>query len=552
MTEATDRAALAATALAVLAVDPGGLGGLWLRARASALREALLGGLPAIGLPLRRISPAIVGTSLEGTPDLVALLAGRGLRPVAGVLDGPALLVLPMAERTPPATAARLAQALDAGRGLCLVALDEGIGPEERLPPALAERLGLVVDLDGIAATALPPPDPARIATARARLPQVATPVELCTATVAAAAALGIDSLRPPQQTLRAARALAALADRATVTADDLALAGALVLAARATRFPDAAPPAEADAPPPGEPAQAPEPGGGRMADAVLAAARAALPADALDRLGAGRGGRGAGGAGSGAARRGNRRGRPLPSRPGAPGSGARLDLVATLAAAAPWQRLRKGEGAAPLPLALRRQDFRLRRFEDRSDRLLIFVVDASGSAAVARLAEAKGAVEILLAAAYARRDHVALIAFRGAGADILLPPTRSLVQARRRLADLPGGGGTPLASGLVAARGLAQRARAQGMTPTLILLTDGRPNVRLDGTGARAAAQDEAMRLAATIRADGTDALVVDAGLRPHPWLATLGAAMGGRTLPLPRAEARGLSAAVAAALDG
>jgi magnesium chelatase subunit D len=82
--------------------------------------------------------------------------------------------------------------------------------------------------------------------------------------------------------------------------------------------------------------------------------------------------------------------------------------------------------------------DLRHKRYEIGSDRLLIFTVDASGSAAVARLAEAKGAVELLLGEAYARRDHVALYAFRGTGSEALLPPTRSLVQTKKRLAALP------------------------------------------------------------------------------------------------------------------
>ena len=111
-----------------------------------------------------------------------------------------------------------------------------------------------------------------------------------------------------------------------------------------------------------------------------------------------------------------------------------------------------------------------------------IFVVDASGSAALHRLAEAKGAVELLLADCYIRRDQVALIAFRGSAAELLLPPTRSLARAKRSLAGLPGGGGTPLAAGLDAAFALSDSIRRKGQTPTVIVLTDGRANIARDG----------------------------------------------------------------------
>jgi len=97
----------------------------------------------------------------------------------------------------------------------------------------------------------------------------------------------------------------------------------------------------------------------------------------------------------------------------------------------------------------VRRDDFRVRRFAERAEATTIFAVDASGSAAAARLAEAKGAVELLLAEAYVARTQVALVAFRGTGAEAVLPPTRSLARAKRVLADLAGGGGTPLAAGL-------------------------------------------------------------------------------------------------------
>ena len=110
------------------------------------------------------------------------------------------------------------------------------------------------------------------------------------------------------------------------------------------------------------------------------------------------------GAAGTGAAKAGNRRGRPLPARPGRLGTDARIDLVATLRAAAPWQPARRGDAPKGHSIHIRPADIRIRRFQETSDRLLIFAVDASGSLAMSRLAEAKGAVELLLGEAYARR----------------------------------------------------------------------------------------------------------------------------------------------------
>jgi magnesium chelatase subunit D len=226
---------------------------------------------------------------------------------------------------------------------------------------------------------------------------------------------------------------------------------------------------------------------------------------------------------------------------------------VATLRTAAPWQALRRAAAPQAAPgLLIRPSDIRIRRYDQPSDRLLVFAVDASGSAAMARMAEAKGAVEILLAEAYARRDHVALVGFRGAGAEILLPPTRSLVQTKRRLAGLPGGGATPLAAGLREAAGLARQARQRGLSPALVLLTDGRANVALDGAQDRARAAEDALRMARMVAADRLQALVIDTAARPQPALVALAGAAGGRYLALPRAEARGLSGAVAAALGG
>ena len=181
---------------------------------------------------------------------------------------------------------------------------------------------------------------------------------------------------------------------------------------------------------------------------------------------------------------------------------------------------------------------------------MLIFAVDASGSAALARLAEAKGAVELLLAQAYARRDHVALIAFRGTGAEVLLPPTRSLVQTKRRLAALPGGGGTPLSAGLEAAMTQALLAQRRGMTPTICLLTDGRANVARDGSPDRTRAAADAETTARLIRRAGIAALVIDTGNRPSDALRQLAGTLSAPYLPMPRADAARLSTAVALAL--
>ena len=160
------------------------------------------------------------------------------------------------------------------------------------------------------------------------------------------------------------------------------------------------------------------------------------------------------------------------------------------LAAAAPARR-RRGIARRPPPRRrVRRGGFPRHPLPAAArDTTTIFVVDASGSAALHRLAEAKGAVELLLAECYVRRDQVALIAFRGRGAELLLPPTRSLVRAKRSLAALPGGGGTPLAAGIDAAVELAELALRRGETPIVVVLTDGRANVARDGTGGRARA---------------------------------------------------------------
>ena len=556
----------ACRAAALVALDPAGTG-VVLRARPGPVREAWLDRLRALlpaGAPVTRLPAGIADDALLGGLDLPATL--RTGRPVAqaGLLarsDGGVVLV-PMAERLAPGTAARIAQGLDAGAvevardGVAtrcparfgLVLLDEGEGEDEAVPPGLADRIALHLDLDAVPVAALgaSPPHP-DLAAAREVRPE--TTPDASETLCALAAQLGIASLRAPLLALRVARLHAALEGRAAVGEPDLAAAAVLVLAPRARAWPQEEEQDERtgeDAPPADEAEGDDDRHEGRQGeeDRLLAAVAASLPPGLLARLLAGDGprihGAGAGRAGAAAAAP---RGRPVGARPGDPRRG-RLALIETLRAAAPWQRLRRGDGEARLRITA--DDLRIRRLVQRRETTTIFAVDASGSAALERLAEAKGAVEQLLAECYVRRDRVALVAFRGRGADLLLVPTRSLVRAKRALAALPGGGGTPLACGIEAAARLAATERRGGRSPVVLLLTDGRANIDRAGRPGRAQAGADALAAARTLAAEGIRALVIDTAARPQDSARALAAAMRAGYLALPQADAARLARAV------
>jgi magnesium chelatase subunit D len=578
---------------ALFAVDPSGLGGVSLRASASPARDQWLACLKQLlpaGTPQRRIPLNINDSALLGGLDLGATLSAG--RPVAqqGVLahaDG-GVVILAMAERVSPGNAARLAAVLDTQEvalerdGLALrlparlgvVALDEGLDDDEQVPTALLDRLAFLVRLK-----ATPADDDAcpwtteDIAEARALLPRVQVSDDIFQALCAAALALGVYSLRAPLFAVKAARCAAALDGLQDVTEAHAALAARLVLAPRATQVPQAQDPneqieeeqEESQTPPepPKQNADQPEAPDGpppddadintseALADNVLQAARAAIPAGLLAALQLGQvaksraqtAGR------SGAAQKSQKRGRPMGARRGEPGAGARLNVIETLRAAAPWQKLRERQHPTPAGtrrIHVRREDFYVTRFRQTGQTTTLFVVDASGSSALNRLAEAKGAVELLLADCYVRRDHVAVLAFRGKTAELLLPPTRSLARAKRSLAGLPGGGGTPLATALDAARVLAEQIRRRGETPIIVLLTDGRGNIARDGSPGRAKATEDALTAARELRVAGTTALLLDTSPQPQAAAQALASEMGAAYVPLPYAGAQTVSRVV------
>ena len=541
----------ASLGLRLLALDPHGLGGAVIRMRASPGRDALLAEFEG-PLTIRKLPVTISDDQLFGGIDLSATLASAQMTTSAGFFERPCIALIPMAERCPAALAAKLASLLDQSLTKGILALDEGIEADERTPDALADRLAFHIAPEGRKPepSGTPPPSEADQATLDTE--------DALTQLTLLAARFGIASLRAPTLALRAARAHARLHGRTTLTEGDVAVAARLVYPSRATHVPEIEDTAD---PPPPPPPDTDEVQGNSADDDTLSlpdtdmlieAVKAMLPPDLLNGLVPGGTTRVSGGTGAGQKRTSNRRGRPMPSRPGRLDGTARIDLIATLRAAAPWQPIRHQQQPERSGLLIRPADIRLKRYAEQSDRLLIFCVDASGSAAVSRLGEAKGAIELLLADAYASRDHVALVSFRGTEAEVLLPPTRSLVQTKRRLSALPGGGGTPLASGLQTALLLAEQSRSKGLTPTVILITDGRANIALDGAADRIQAARDATNMAAAMRARGIAALVIDMSNRPQPTLQALGQTLNAPYVAMPRADAHRLTGAVTAALDG
>lgn len=543
----------------LLAVDPLAFGGLLLRTRHGPARDRWLEPLAASLAPLklRRVHPQTGDEALYGAVDVAATLeAGRTLRSTGLLNEPPQALLVPMVETATAGFAARIGRWLDSRDG-AVIALDEGGEPDERAPDGLAERLAFHIHLDGLAARDCDfrGASPAQIRQARRSSIDLAEYDRACETFVEIAAALGIRSLRPPAMAGRAALTAAALAGLPAPEQPEIALATALVLAPRLRCLPGEPPEPdlgeESEAPPAEQDQDAGPTSRGRPRDlpdeVIVEAAMAQLPPGLLEEIARRMSSGSKGGRSRQLAARTAARGPFAPPRPGRIGSGARVDLLATLRRAAPWQPMRRR--ASPgrhEPVLIRPEDICISRRRGRADRLAIFAVDASGSTAMGRLAECKGAIELLLAEAYQRRDHVAMIAFRGRCAEVLLPPTRSLVQTKRRLARLPGGGPTPLASGMEQALLLAEATLRRGMDPSIIVLTDGRGNIALDGSAGRQAAQADLDDVATAIRRSNLPAMVIDIGRLPRPAAATLARQMDASYIPLPGVNARTVSEAV------
>ena len=502
------------------------------------------------GATLRIVSSTMSADALTGSVDLAATLAFGKHVHTEGLLKAHPQLLVRRAEKLDVACTSLLAKALDQNQ-LMLIAVMDPYDEEAILAAKLEARLPFVVD------------EPAELHWTASDIERAKSKIEtasidpkwmqdLCNAAVA----IGITSPRFVLQAVATARAIAALEDQ-EVDENTVAMAARLVLAHRALRAPQQEQEDDHQQPPP--PQQSPESDAAENdtkpnpgdAEVILEAIKAALPANLLNLAAGGLGKRGAGRNVKSASPRksGGQRGRRIGHKRVSSIAGQRLDILATLRNAAPWQPLRRKMTGAER-MVVTRDDFRVSRIKQRNEATAIFTVDASGSTAFQRLAEAKGAVETILAECYVRRDRVAMVAFRGKKAEVLLPPTRSLERAKRALAGLPGGGGTPLASGLDEAFELAVQVRRAGGNPIVIVLTDGKANITRAGVGNKVTALEETQSAAKLFALEGFDAMVIDVSSEPQKSARALATAMQATYLPMPRASASEIARPVSIAL--
>ena len=574
----------------LLAINPRGLKGVSIKSQFGPVRDAWLNYcinlLPADSKVIK--APANLSSEqLFGSLDIESALLSGEFKVSQGLLErlGGHYLLLPMAERMNLQAMTHISQALDEknlfnhsnmanNSHFGVIVFDESDSQEEGVNLRLLDRLAFGIYLDRFSIGDIKESlnvTPSDIEDAKDFLPTVTCPQDLVEVLVKAGLSLGISSLRANQFAVETAKSLAALRGFMTVGQEEAIDAARLVYTHLQSlqAFPeegtnnhsdeDVESQQKAQPSSDNETAEDTESSDLENADPpfsnddleelVVEAVKTSLPPKLILQMNqtlrsaktkasiAGK---------SGSIEKSDVSGRPHGARKGLPGNGRRLDILKSIRTAIPWQRLRAQQVNAILKpvigsrIHFRAEDLHTKQYLKRRGTVTIFLVDASGSSATQRLSEAKGALEELLGQCYIRRDEVAMLSMRGSKVEIVLPPTRSLVRAKRNLATLPGGGGTPLALGLRSANEMAISLERKGLTPIIVIMTDGKANVNLNGVGGRAGAHNDAIATAKELRIKNHRILFVDTSPQPEKLAQELAGVMAAQYFPLPYTGSR------------
>ena len=542
-------------AFELTAINPSLFGGIILKGATHDHMEPIFSFFKNSEIKLNKIFSNFSITDLNGGIDPLESLQKGYLVQRKGILNRSGWFLCTSLNEMPRALQSMLNRQMDNIKMGPLLALDDGFRKNESFPAQLCDRLAFSIDLTEVRFNQY---FPNFFSIIEPTLPKAKITEAQIQSVVVSAIQFGIDDIRPAYMTIAAAQYLATLDDRVTVEQNDLTLAATLILAHRAQIIPEETDNNQQDDTQKENEDVDKEENRQKNnneinlpTEVLIEAIKASLPENIYEHLKNNIRQKAKTGSGFGNRQKSRVKGRPKPSRNVPPGDQERIDIVSTLRSAAPWQKLRKRQLKTSKNIVILPGDLHTFNFEDRSERVIIFLVDASGSAAMNRLGESKGAIELMLADSYARRDFVSLISFRDTSAEILLPPTRSLVQTKKRLSSLMAGGGTPLATGLDAGIKLAQNCKRSGKMPSLAILTDGKANIDLDGFPNREKALSDSVLVGEIGKKFGMKSVFIDCGKRPNNNLKTIANSMGGNYVSLPRTNATKISNLVQANLD-
>ncbi len=543
--------------ITVSSIDPS-LGSLSLKANYSTLRTVFLSNLLSLLKPkrLKKIYPFQNPTDFANNINMVDTLTFGTPKYNEDIFSSDNIaLILTNTEKMEKGLATFLRNKIKNNSNKFFIALDESESnevPRENL----SEYLIFSINLDGTRHKDLKKVSLNRkkISEAKEKLAAVEVTKKILDYLIASAEMFSISNMHTIFTTLKVAKSLCAYKGKKSVTREDINLAISLSMIHKAKQIPEFQQEEKVATP---EQEQSRDDNESKANETelnsedkkmLIDALKISLPSSLIETLLSKNSQSISFGEAAGSGERNNNfsAGRPIPSINRKYSSDKRIDLIGTLTRAIPWQKLRSSSTTKNRKIIIYPQDIMIKRFEKQSERLLIFLVDASGSNAIGRLNEAKGAIEILLSDAYAKRDNVALISFSGLKADPLLLPTKSLVTAKKKLSSLPGGGSTPLANGLLEAFNMADAARSRNIKPIIILLSDGRGNISLDGVGDRVKALEDTNYVASLIKRNAINNILIDTSRRKSPMTDELVRKLSGHYFQLPMANSSSISKAV------